>query len=130
MEFNVAAGIFHPFATTTQIARDGTHRSHITKKKKKHPPKTEQTKNTNKTKQNKLKTTQDQWVHQGGGRRKESICFNNAFNTDYLQLYGVGIVVKDHLDSERGNSLPPLHTLLSLISSKGYCMYIRPLLYH
>ena len=28
--------------------------------------------------------------------------FNNALNTFYLQLYGVGHMVKDHSDSERG----------------------------
>ena len=44
--------------------------------------------------------------------------FNDAFNTFYLQLYGVGHMVKYHSDSERGNPLPP-HGLLFLISSKG-----------
>ena len=36
----------------------------------------------------------------------------------YLRLYGVGHMVKDHSDSERGNPLPP-HRLLFPISSKG-----------
>ena len=36
-----------------------------------------------------------------------------------LQLYGVGHLVKDRSDSERGNLLS-LHGLLFLISSKGY----------
>ena len=34
--------------------------------------------------------------------------FNDTLNTFYLQLYGVGHMVKDHSDSERGNLLPPL----------------------
>ena len=42
--------------------------------------------------------------------------FNNALNTFYLWLYGIGHMVKDH--SETGNLLPP-HGLLFLISSKG-----------
>ena len=29
--------------------------------------------------------------------------FNDALNTFYLRLYGVGHMVKDHSDSERGN---------------------------
>ena len=33
--------------------------------------------------------------------------FNDALNTFYLELYGVGHMVKDHSDSERGNPLPP-----------------------
>ena len=36
-----------------------------------------------------------------------------------LRLYGVGHMVKDHSDSQRGNPLPPLHGLLFSISSKG-----------
>ena len=35
-----------------------------------------------------------------------------------LRLYGVGLMVKDHSDSERGNLLPP-HGLLFPINSKG-----------
>ena len=44
--------------------------------------------------------------------------FNDALNTFYLRLYGVGYMVKDRSDSERGNPLPP-HGLLFPISSKG-----------
>ena len=44
--------------------------------------------------------------------------FNNALNTFYLWLYGVGHMVKNHSDSEIGNLLP-LNGLLFLISSKG-----------
>ena len=34
-----------------------------------------------------------------------SVLFNDALNTFYLRLYGVGHMVKDHSDSERGNPL-------------------------
>ena len=50
--------------------------------------------------------------------RKENFLFNDVLNTFYLRLYGVGHMVKDHSDSERGNLLPP-HGLLLSISSKG-----------
>ena len=43
---------------------------------------------------------------------------NDALNTFYLRLYGVGHMVKDHSDSERGNPLLP-HGLLFPINSKG-----------
>ena len=50
-------------------------------------------------------------------RRKEgNVLFNDALN-GYLRLYGIGYMVKDHSDSERGNPLPP-HGLLFPISSK------------
>ena len=53
------------------------------------------------------------------GYRKEgkSVLFNDALNPFYLWLYGVGHMVKDHSDSERGNLLPP-DRLLFPISSK------------
>ena len=41
----------------------------------------------------------------------------------YLRLYGVGYMVNDLSDSERGNPLPPLHGLLFLINSKGSFMH-------
>ena len=50
--------------------------------------------------------------------RKGNVLFNDVLNTFYLQLYGVGHMVKDHSDSETGNPLPP-HRLLFPISSKG-----------
>ena len=53
---------------------------------------------------------------EGGGRK---VLFNDALNTFYLRLYGVGHMAKDQSDSERGNSLPP-HRLLFPINSKGY----------
>ena len=52
---------------------------------------------------------------------KGNALFNDALNTFYLRLYGVGYMVKDHSDSERGNLLPP-HGLLFPISSKGSCI--------
>ena len=52
------------------------------------------------------------------GRKEGNALFNNALNTFYLRLYGVGHMVKDHSDSERGNLLPP-HGLLFPINSKG-----------
>ena len=55
------------------------------------------------------------------GRMEGNVLFNDALNTFYLWLYGVGHMVKDHSDSERGNMLPS-HGLLFLISSK--CSFI------
>ena len=46
-----------------------------------------------------------------------SVLFNDALNTFYLQLYGIGHMVKNHSDSKRGNPLPP-HGLLFPINSK------------
>ena len=51
--------------------------------------------------------------------------FNDALNTFYLRLYGVGHMVKDHSYSERGNLLLP-HGLLFPISSKGYFICTIP----
>ena len=53
--------------------------------------------------------------------REEMFLFNDALNTFYLRLYGVGHMVKDHSDSKRGNPLPP-HGLLFPISIKGSFM--------
>ena len=54
--------------------------------------------------------------------------FNDALNTFYLRLYGVGHMVKDHSDSERGKPLPP-HGLLFPITSKG-SFYMHHPTYH
>ena len=35
------------------------------------------------------------------GRKEENVLFNDALNTFYLRLYGVGHMVKYHSDSER-----------------------------
>ena len=58
---------------------------------------------------------------------KASYLFNDALNTFYLRLYGVIHMVKVHSDSERGNSLPPLHELLFPISIKVFVLYAPPL---
>ena len=47
-----------------------------------------------------------------------SVLFNYALNTFYLRLFGVGHMVKDYSDSERGNPLLP-HGLLFPISSNS-----------
>ena len=53
-------------------------------------------------------------------RKKENVLFNDALIAFLLtQLYGVGHMIKNHSNSERGNPLPPLHGLLIPISSKG-----------
>ena len=54
-----------------------------------------------------------------------NVLFNDALNTFYLRLYGVGHMVKDHSDSERGNPLPP-QRLHFPISSKGSFICIIP----
>ena len=54
-----------------------------------------------------------------------NVLFNDAVNTFYLRLYGVGHMVKDHSDSESRNPLPP-HGLLVPISSKGSFICIIP----
>ena len=41
--------------------------------------------------------------------KKGKVLFNDALNFFNLRLYGVGHMVKDHSDRERGNLLPPLH---------------------
>ena len=48
---------------------------------------------------------------------KGNVSLNDALDAFYLRLYGVGHMVKDHLDSERENPLPP-HGLLFPINSK------------
>ena len=46
--------------------------------------------------------------------RKEMLYLTTHSTHFYLRLYGVGHMVKNHSDSERGNPLPP-HRLLLLI---------------
>ena len=57
--------------------------------------------------------------------KEGNVLFNDALNTFYLLLYGVGHMVKDHSDSEKGNLLLP-HELLFPISSKGSFICIIP----
>ena len=52
------------------------------------------------------------------GRKEGNVLFNDALNTYNLRLCGVGHMVKDHSDSEKGNPLSPHRQLLS-INSKG-----------
>ena len=50
-------------------------------------------------------------------RKEGNVLFNDALNTFYLWVYGVGHMVRDHSDSERGNPMHP-HRLLLSINSK------------
>ena len=51
--------------------------------------------------------------------KEENVLFSILI-TLYLQIqYSVGHMVKDHMDSERGTMLLPLHELLFSISSTG-----------
>ena len=50
--------------------------------------------------------------------KEGNVLFNDALNTFYLQLYGVGHMVNHHSDSERGNPLLP-YGLHFLINNKG-----------
>ena len=46
-----------------------------------------------------------------GYMEEKDVLFNDTLNTFYLRLCGVGHMVNDHSDSERGNPLPQ-HGLL------------------
>ena len=58
-------------------------------------------------------------------RKEGNVLFNDALNTFYLRLYGVGHMVQYHSDSERGNLLP-LHGLLFPSNSKSYFVCTIP----
>ena len=58
-------------------------------------------------------------------RKEGYVLFNDALNTFYLRLYGIGHMVTNHSDSERGNPLPP-HRLLFSINSEGSFICIIP----
>ena len=60
-----------------------------------------------------------------GKEMKGEVLFNDALNTFYLRLYGVGHMVKDHSYSERGSPLPP-YVLLFPINSMGYFISTIP----
>ena len=62
------------------------------------------------------------WIQQ---RRKEMFYLTTHSTHFILWLYGVGHMVKDHSDSERGNLLPP-HGLCFPISSKCSLICIIP----
>ena len=57
-------------------------------------------------------------VYSKDRKNEGNVLFNDALNTFYSRLYGVGRMVKDRSDSKRGNPQPP-HGLLFLNSSKG-----------
>ena len=40
--------------------------------------------------------------------KEGNVLFNDSLNTFLIRLYGVGHIVKDHSDGEKGNALPPL----------------------
>ena len=52
-------------------------------------------------------TTTIKKIQQQNNTEEGNILFNVALNTFYLRLYGIRHMVKDHSDSERGNSLLP-----------------------
>ena len=54
--------------------------------------------------------------------KEGNVLFNDALDTFYLRLYGVGHMVNNHSGSERGYPLPP-HGLLCPISSKVFLMH-------
>ena len=47
--------------------------------------------------------------HNKRQRNGEHVLIEDAFNTFYLRLYGVGHMTKNHSDSRRGNWPPPYH---------------------
>ena len=51
--------------------------------------------------------------------KEGNVLFNDALDTLYLWLYGIRHMVKDYLDSKRGNALLP-HLLLFPIRSNGH----------
>ena len=65
-----------------------------------------------------------QELHVNGKEGRKEMFYLTTHSTHFiLRLYGVGHMVKDHSDSERGNLLSP-HGLLFPISSKGYFICI------
>ena len=72
-----------------------------------------------------VRTTETKFEAISAIEQEGNALFNDALNIFYLRLYGVGHMVKDHSDSERGNPLPP-HGLLCPVSSKGSVICIIP----
>ena len=58
--------------------------------------------------------------------KEGNVLFNDTLNTFYLQLYGIGHMVNDHSDRERGNLFSPLNGLLFPISSKVFFICTIP----
>ena len=54
-------------------------------------------------------------------RKEMNVLFNDALNTIYLWLYGIRIMYKDQLDSERGNPPPPHGLLFPGKSVRSWC---------
>ena len=54
-----------------------------------------------------------------------NVLFKDTLSTFYLRLYGVGHMVNNHSDNERGSLLPP-YGLLFPISSNGSFIYTIP----
>ena len=51
--------------------------------------------------------------------------FNDVLNTFYLWLYGVGLIIKDNSDSEKGNLLLH-HELLFLLATTDFFLMHHP----
>ena len=47
-------------------------------------------------------------------RKKGNALFNDTLSTFYLRIYGIGHMVKDHSDSEKGKLKLPLHVLFPI----------------
>ena len=54
-----------------------------------------------------------QKLHRLLARKEGNVLFNDALNTFLIRLYTVRHIVKDHSDSERGNTLLPLFPISS-----------------
>ena len=63
------------------------------------------TKKKKKKKRRRRRRKEQNRANKEKGRKEGNVLFNDALNTFYLRLYGVGHMVKDHSDSERGNPL-------------------------
>ena len=59
-------------------------------------------------------------------KKEGNVLFNDSLNTLLLMVMWRRLVVKDHSDGERVNSLPPLYELLFPISRKGSFIRIIP----
>ena len=57
------------------------------------------------------------------GRKEGNVLFNEAFNTFYLQLYGVGHMVKNHTQCERK---PAAATTWATLSDKQQWFFTIP----
>ena len=60
-----------------------------------------------------------------GGRKKNAI-FNDALTTFHYGYIGIEHMVKNHIDLETGNPLPPFFWLLFSIDSRGSFICLIP----